>query len=193
MGKLIQENFFDTHKREHGVSLSIGRRRSKRPLPTNRALHVTSRSAFAYGRRAFIKNEALILSLAEKWSARFKVKVHIQSLNGNHIHYLVQGRTQEGIRNFLRVFLGQVAQILLKHYPLGGASGDASVSQKQVKTGCKKNQRTFWETLVYTRVISHGREYKRVFNYIIRNILETLNIWAYQPRPAKREKPKYPL
>jgi hypothetical protein len=61
------------------------------------------------------------------------------------------------------------------------ARGGASEHGGQ-KVGCKKNQRVFWSYLVYSRVVSWGREFKTVTSYIQKNTLELLQIIAYQPR-----------
>jgi hypothetical protein len=51
---------------------------------------------------------------------------------------------------------------------------------------CKKNQRKFWDLLIYSRILSWGREYKIVANYIFQNTLEALNLIAYKPRKPRR-------
>ncbi|MCB0351261.1 MAG: hypothetical protein KDD38_08770 [Bdellovibrionales bacterium] len=52
----------------------------------------------------------------------------------------------------------------------------------QKKPGCRKNQRKFWSYLIFSRIVSWGREFKTVIRYVQKNTLEALNLIAYQPR-----------
>ena len=90
---------------------------------------------------------------------------------GNHLHLLVRGLTREELQNFFRVFAGHVAQQILNLFPLS--------SHKIAETaGFAKNKRKFWQLLIYSRVVSWGRDFKYVAGYIYKNTLEALNIIA---------------
>lgn len=51
------------------------------------------------------------------------------------------------------------------------------------KTREKENK--FWETRIYSRVMSWGRDYLNVKKYIIQNTLEALGLVAYKVRAVK--------
>jgi len=123
----------------------------------------------------------MILSLMKKYSVRFQVKVYEYAIQGNHIHLLIKAHSREGLQNFFRVIAGQSAQRILKEFPLSQNVGGTSGHGGQ-KVGCKKNQRVFWSYLIYSRVVSWGREFDTVTAYIQKNTLELLQIIAYQPR-----------
>ncbi len=178
-----QKSFLKPTPKEHGGILALGTRRSRRPLSTKHALHLTLRSDFAYGTRSLLKHQTLINHIGKKFSRRFGVRIYRQAICGNHLHLLVRGVHRQGLQNFFRVFAGHIAQQILGTAPIteqerrkvrGGAR-----TQHQ---GCKKNQRKFWALLTYTRVISWGNEFNRVAKYILQNTLETLRLIAYQPR-----------
>ena len=168
-------------KKEHGGSLAVGKRRATRPLNINQSHHITLKSIHAVGPRSLFRHKKLILSLMKKNSVRFQVKIYEYAIQGNHIHLLVKAYNREGLQNFFRVLAGHSAQRILKDFPLSQAKGGARKQEEQ-KAGCKKNQRVFWSYLIYSRVVSWGREFKTVTTYIQKNTLELLQIIAYQPR-----------
>jgi REP element-mobilizing transposase RayT len=169
-------------KKEHGGSLAVGKRRATRPLNIKQSQHITLKSIHAVGPRSLFRHKKLILSLMKKNSVRFQVKIYEYAIQGNHIHLLVKAYSREGLQNFFRVLAGHSAQRILKDHPIRQERGGAPVQEGQRKTGCKKNQRMFWSYLVYSRVVSWGREFKTVTTYIQKNTLELLQIIAYQPR-----------
>jgi REP element-mobilizing transposase RayT len=205
-----QLNLIKPTKKEHGGIHSFGRRRSRRPLTTKEPLHVTLRSDFAKGSRSLLRHRPLINYVIKKASKRFDVRVYQKAICGNHIHLLIRGRCRTDIQNFFRVVAGHIAQGILREFPLleseranaclsvsvteekaGGApesrkGGAPSKPEKTEKPkGCAKNQRKFWALLIYSRVVTWGREYKTVTNYILKNILEALNLIAYTPRKSR--------
>lgn len=177
-------------KTAHGGSLAIGKRRAARPLKIKQSHHVTLKSLHAVGPRSLFRYKKLILGLIKKNSVRFHVKIYESAIQGNHIHLLVKAQTREGLQNFFRVLAGHSAQTILKDFPLnevaGGAPTDNEIrtetGRKDQFSGCLKNQRVFWSYLVYSRIVSWGREFKVVTSYIQKNTLELLQIIAYQPR-----------
>ena len=201
-----QQSFLKTTRKEHGGVLSLRSRRLRRPLSTKHPLHLTLRSDYAYGSRSLLKHRALINHIGKKFSRRFGVQIYRQAICGNHLHLLVRGTHRVGLQNFFRVFAGHIAQQILGTAPIseaerskvlraqmkqsrGGAPQFEAPSQKLVtfrrkkeSNGCKKNQRKFWALLTYTRLMSWGKEFTAVSDYILRNTLEALRLIAYQPR-----------
>jgi REP element-mobilizing transposase RayT len=190
-----QFSFIPKPKKEHGGSLAVGKRRAARPLKIKQSHHVTLKSHHAVGPRSLFRHKKMILSLINKNSVRFQVKVYEYAIQGNHIHLLVKAQSREGLQNFFRVFAGH-AQRILKDHPLkvdpGSApadrKSDSERSQKKQSVGCQKNQRVFWSYLLYSRVVSWGREFKKVAAYVQKNTLELLQIIAYQPRLSAKNK-----
>jgi REP element-mobilizing transposase RayT len=186
-------------KKEHGGMHSFGRRRSRRPLTTKEPLHVTLRSDFARGSRSLLRHRPLIYYVIKKASKRFDIRVYQKAICGNHIHLLIRGRSRTDIQNFFRVVAGHIAQGILREFPLlraeqecglrGGGGAQCALKNEPEKSekhkGCAKNQRKFWALLIYSRVVTWGREYKAVTNYIQKNILEALNLIAYAPRKKR--------
>ncbi len=185
--------FLPRSKKEHGGSLSVGKRRVLRPMSSKYSLHITLKSHHAIGGRCLFKHKKMILRMMRKSSRLFQVKVYSYAVCGNHLHLLIKGPDRFRLQNFFRVFAGHTAQNILKLCPLREIAGGAPQSQKKIasgrKMGCAKNQRKFWSFLTYSRVVTWGREFKTVCQYIERNVLETLNIIAYKRRFVLKVKP----
>ena len=205
-----QNSFFKahrSHKKEHGGALSHQKRRSTRMLSMKDPIHLTLRSDLAFGSRSLMKHQKLIRHVIQKFARRYDVKVYRHAICGNHIHLLIKGDSRIGLQNFFRVVAGHIAQQIVKEFPItlserkyadfklnqkrGGTSENTArntVNATKKTVGCRKNQRRFWALLVYTRIITWGREFKIVSRYILRNTLEALNLIAYKPRKNYRLK-----
>lgn len=147
-------------------------------------LHVTLRSEFAHGQRSLMKHQNLVRRVMRKAASRFNVKVCQYAICGNHLHLLLKANFRIDIQNFFRVLAGHVAQGILEDHPLtqkerGGAPG-------RVRKGCAKNQRKFWSLLLYSRIVTWGREYRAVAKYILQNTLEALHVISYKERKRPR-------
>ena len=151
---------------EHGGELSIGRRKTRRPVVTRRSMHVVLRADSARGTSSllapaharYLKN--LIPSLASRWG----VTVYQMANAGNHLHFLLRAKTRAGFQNFLRVLAGKVAQKV---------------------TGSQRGrplQKRFWGLLAYSRVVEWGRSFLTVKRYILQNEQEANRKIPYQPR-----------
>lgn len=182
-----QLNLFPHPKKQHGGSLSVGKRRSYRPMNPKLSLHITLKSRHAVGGRCLFRHKKMIMMIKQKASRLFGVKVYNYAIAGNHLHLLIKGPDRESLQNFFRVFAGHTAQNILKSCPLPKPAGGAPASSRS-KSKCRKNQRRFWSYLLYSRIVTWGREFKIVDQYIERNILETLHLIAYQPRAKDRRK-----
>lgn len=178
--KQIQLGFFKSSKRrqEHGGSLAANKRRARRVLRIKQTHHITLKSHHAIGARSLFRHKKVILGIMRKNALKFQVKVYEYAIQGNHIHLLLKSQNREGMQNFFRVFSGHVAQRILRECPLAVSAGGAPNESK----GCRKNQRKFWSYLLYSRVVSWGRDFKNVVGYIQRNTLELLHLVDYKPR-----------
>ncbi len=168
-------------RKEHGGTFSLGKRRKQRPLSLKNPLHLVLRSDFAYGSRSLLRHRPLIEKVIAKAKKRFAIRVYEMAVVSNHIHIMIRGRTRQDLQNFFRVVAGHIAQELLRQFPIlpsekaepGGAS----------KTREKENR--FWQTRIYSRIVSWGREYLNVKKYVVQNAFEALGLIPYKTR-AKR-------
>ncbi len=107
----------------------------------------------------------------------------------NHIHIIIKGRHRRDLQNFFRMVAGHIAQEILREFPIlpierakkGGAPAE---ELKTTKTREKENK--FWQTRIYSRIVSWGREYLHVKKYVIQNTLEALGFIPYKIRKNKK-------
>ena len=182
----------ENSRREHGGSLLVGRRRKHRPLSTKTPLHLVLRSDFAWGSRSLLRHRPLIEAVIKKASLRFGVRVYEKAIVRNHIHLVVQGKRRIALQNFFRVVAGHIAQEILRSFPIlpsergaGGAPKAAggfarAVGSKVPKT--RESENKFWQTRIYSRILTWGRELKTVRAYLVQNTLEALGLIPYQNR-----------
>lgn len=184
----MQQNLYfqskNKYKKEHGGAYSIKRRKSKRPLTIRNSFHVTLRSELATKKRSLLRHKNMIYKVLNKASRRFGIKIYQQAICGNHIHLLIRGKKRFAIQNFFRVVAGHIAQKILQLYPLQQYEQKSNDFTHQQPT--TKYKRKFWEALLYSRLVSWGRDFKNVVNYVERNTLEALG-WI----PYLRSKSRY--
>ena len=178
-----QTSFFPPVSKEHGGILSMGKRRSRRVLSTRESLHLTLRSDLAIGSRSLLRHTDIVVRVMQKAASLFRVRIYRFAIASNHVHLLVPGKSRLELQNFFRVLAGHMAQMILERCPLSRVEREQNQAKQQ---GSQKNRRQFWALLTYTRIVSWGREFMRVSNYILRNTLEALRIIAYEPRKGKR-------
>ena len=77
-----QKSFFKVTTRSHGSSLSVGKRRSSRPIHSKNPIHIVLRSDLAKGPRSLLKNSQLVRRITLKASRRFKVQVFEKAICG---------------------------------------------------------------------------------------------------------------
>ncbi len=128
-----------------------------RPLSTKLAVHVVLKSALAQGRRSLLhsknvdKIHAVITNCAKQCGVRIYHYVNV----GNHIHLVVKLHDRQTFKAFLRSVTGLIARHVLgaqRNHPQG---------------------LTFWEARPFTRLVSWGRDYKNVGNYMESNRWES--------------------
>ncbi len=169
-------------RKEHGGTLSLGKRRKQRPLSLKTPLHLVFKSDFAYASRSLLRHRPLIEKIITKFKKRFHIRVYEMAIVSNHIHLVVKGHRRRDLQNFFRVVAGHIAQEILRQFPIlpGERTRTGGAPNKTGKTREKENR--FWQTRIYSRIVSWGREYLSVKKYVIQNALEALGLIPYKTR-----------
>ena len=145
-----------------------GKRKIARPFDPRRPLHVVFRSTRARGEWSLLRPrhrhsvERTLDSTAEACGIRIHRFVNV----GNHLHLLLSAPNRMAIRSFLRRFAGEVAMRVT------GASKLNAIGR-------------FWDALVYTRVVSWGREFDTVMRYLVKNVFEATGLWNRKKQSAE--------
>jgi REP element-mobilizing transposase RayT len=160
----------------HGGGLSQGKRKSFRPVDPKQALHVVLRSSKARGALSMLHPRHCnpVESFVRKTATRWGVRLYRYANVGNHIHLLIQVPTREAWKSFSRELSGGIAQIVT------GAQKGSALSRSKDTSTAESAKRGFWDHLLYTRIVSFGRDFKGMCRYFIKNLFEAAGV------PVKR-------
>ena len=170
-------------RREDGGHTPHAPKRRRRRLSTSEPLHLVLKSDYAQGKRQLVHHTQMIHRILRINSARYRVSIYEKSIHFNHIHLLVRGKSREEIQNFFRVVAGHIAQRILENFPIPrGApevaaptrarNQDLSRDREGAPQKSKpKRENKFWETSIYSRILSWGKEFHFVKNYLMKNTL----------------------
>ncbi len=126
-----------------------------RPLDKKRLHHVILKSQHAKGDRSFkkfdmqIKYKNLIYSKAKRYGVRIAAFSNV----GNHFHLLIRFQDRALIKTFFKVVAGLIARL-------------AAGAQKGKRFG------RFWDSVLFTRIVSQGRDEARMFDYLEANLIQ---------------------
>ncbi|MEQ1723967.1 MAG: hypothetical protein ABL930_12385 [Pseudobdellovibrio sp.] len=113
------------------------------------------------------------------------------------IHLIIKGNKRRDLQNFFRVVAGHIAQEILREFPIlpieRAKSGGAQAAEESQASKTREKENKFWQTRVYSRIVSWGREYLNVKKYVIQNALEALGIIPYKTRAKQRPAKKLKL
>ena len=110
---------------------------------------------------------ANIHNFTQKLSKRWGVKIYRYANVGNHLHLLIKVPSRRIWQRFLRELAGGIPIIV-------------TGAKKGMALAKNASQRGFWDHLAFTRIVSFGRDYKKVDSYLIGNLFEAVGI------PVKR-------
>ncbi len=136
-------------------------RKLLRTIEDKKALHLIlscglNRQGFSL--RTYV---SLINAYILKFSSLFQVKIYKLSVNSNHIHILLKVRDRDAFKRFIRSVSASIAVSIKAQYDYEGP---------------------FWQDRPFTRVVTWGREYSGIKEYILLNFKEAVGFVAYKPR-----------
>jgi REP element-mobilizing transposase RayT len=174
--KSKRESYFPGFEKQssirHGGDLARGKRKTLRPINTQQALHVTLKSSKARGARSMLHPnhcnsiEKFVRKTAEKWGVRIYRYANV----GNHLHLLIKTRTREAWKRFAKEISGGIAQIVTR------AQKGAALPRTQDASIPESAKRGFWDGLIFTRIVSFGRDFNGVAEYLIKNLFEAAGV-----------------
>ncbi len=144
---------------EHGGDVRRGKRKIRRPIVTKTPMHVTFRSTRARGAWSFTSgvNRIRVSELAYETAQRFNVHLYGFENVGNHVHLVLRVKHRRDLQAFLRVF-GQRLMFLITGACKGNPVG------------------RFFDAVAYSRVVSWGRDFNNLKQYLFKNRLESLGV-----------------
>lgn len=135
-----------------------------------------------------MSHKQIVEKILRKASRRFRIRIYEKAICGNHLHLLVKGQSREDLQNFFRVLAGHIAQEILRKYPLQAfekVPRGSALKKSLRRPRHPKNQQKFWSLLLYTRIVTWGRDYQGVKKYIVQNVHEALGLIEYKKRKSR--------
>jgi REP element-mobilizing transposase RayT len=131
-------------------------------------MHIVFHSSRARGDWSLRRkqHETAVAEIIDRAAAKYEIKLYKSAIAGNHVHLLARARSRKDLQRFLRVVGGQIAQ---------------RVTRARRGRPCEEG---FWDEIVYTHVLTWGRQYRRVYAYIEMNLQETKGLIAFRARPG---------
>jgi REP element-mobilizing transposase RayT len=155
-----QMSFFKPEPKDFGGALSVkGKRKTARVLDCRKPLHFVLKSKRTGNLCA---HRVLIRKLLYLYAKRFGVKVYKESVQKDHFHFCIKITNRLLYRAFIRALTGVMSQHLGKG---------------------------LWILTPYSRVVTWGRDFAYVLDYLLLNDCEVRKIVPYAIRKSKRPRP----
>lgn len=154
--RMKQISFFAKQKLEFGGSLNQkGRRKTERILDSRRPMHLVLKSKRPI---SLFKNKRRLSSVLKKQAKTFGIKVYSHSIQRDHWHLVIKITNRILYRGFIRSLTGVIARLL---------------------------GRGLWRLCPYSRIVSWGRDFLTVLDYLLLNDCEVLEIVPQAIRKRK--------
>jgi REP element-mobilizing transposase RayT len=165
---------------QHGGDLAKGKRKTFRPIDPKQALHVVLRSSKAHGEFSLLhpRHCNVIERHVRKIAKRCGVRVYRFANVGNHLHLLIKVPSRPAWKRFAKQLSGGIAQIVTgarKGAALSRISNETSYGTSDADLP-ESAQRAFWDHLLFTRIVSFGRDFTGVARYLIKNLFEAAGV-----------------
>jgi REP element-mobilizing transposase RayT len=155
-----QMSFFKPTPKEFGGALSVqGKRKTARLLDCRKPIHFVLKSKKTV---TLYHHRVLLRKLLYLYAKRFGVKVYKESVQKDHFHFCIKITNRRLYRSFIRALTGVISQYLGKG---------------------------LWSLIPYSRVVTWGRDFLNVLDYLLLNDCEVSKIVPYAMRKSKRERP----
>lgn len=165
---MVRQLSFLSSKKEYGGTVSVGKRKERRPVVTKRPMHLVLKSSKAVGVTSLHGRSRFIEALYKRLAKKHLIKVFEFSNNGNHLHFVIQAKTREGFKRFVTAFSGCVAQRMTQSWK------------------GKPSEGKFWDCIPFTRILEWGRDLRNTLDYVVQNYLEERRMISYQVRGRKK-------
>ncbi len=155
-----QMSFFKPAVKEFGGSLAAkGKRKTERVLDSRKPLHFVLKSKKSTNLYSHRKH---LRKLLHFYAKRFGVKVYKESVQKDHFHFCIKITNRQLYRGFIRSLTGVISQKLGKGV---------------------------WILMPYSRVVTCGRDFLSVLDYILLNDCEVSGIVPYAVRSPRTKPP----
>ncbi len=138
-----------------GGTLAVGKRKSARPLAFKRTVHLVLKAS---SHSQLLRNRYTLEGIVIRFSKKFGIRVYQMAVQTDHVHIHVRLNNRTLYRRWIRAITSQLA--------------------------CQINGLK-WCLSPFTRVVSWGRDFKRVVEYVRFNQVEAQFIQMAHARVTK--------
>ncbi len=117
-------------------------------------MHLVLKSSKARGDKSFLLFSKEIETILRKQASNFGVKIYAFANAGNHLHLVIRIHSRDTYNSFIRAISG-----LLMRKVFGLEKGRGAVT-------------ALWDARPFTRILSWGKDFAAVKNYLLINRLE---------------------
>ena len=120
-----------------------------------------------------------IRNLVDQLKKRWNISVYRYANVGNHLHLLIRAKTRTSWKGFIRELAGGIAILVTgarKGAALKRMCAQSLLHKDHTVLVPESSQRGFWDHLVYTRIVSFGRDYNNVARYVLTNLWEGFGV-----------------
>jgi len=153
-------SFQNNYKKEFGGSLLQGKRKSARPLSTKKPIHLILKCT---GKRIFSPTDRKLENLIRHQANKYGIKVYEVALNWTHVHLLIKLPSRDAYVAFIRTVTSLIVSFVSK------AQGIVSKTKGL-------DLKSIFDLRPYTKILSWGKQFQRVVEYIELNTLEALGL-----------------
>ena len=158
--------FFGKNVNAFGGSLLSGKRKVARPLSTKTPMHLILKSS---GSSFFVPGSSLE-KLIRNHANKYQIKIHKLALNWSHVHLGISIPSRKHYLAFIRTLTALIVRVVSK------AKG--------------KNLKGLFDLRPFTRIITWGREFKSLMDYVELNEMEALGLVNRKKKSLKKPRLK---
>jgi REP element-mobilizing transposase RayT len=153
-----QMNFFKKTENQFGGCLNLGKRKTARVLDSRKPIHFVLKSQKSIQLHS---NRRQLRQLLFRFAKKFGVKIYSESVQKDHWHFCIQITNRTLYRSFIRALTGTIA----------------------LKFG-----KGLWIQRPFSRIVTWGRDFLNVLDYILLNECEVSGIVPYAIRKSRRQR-----
>jgi REP element-mobilizing transposase RayT len=154
-----QMNFFKKTETQFGGTVGLGKRKTARVLDSRKPIHFVLKSKKS---TQLDLHSRQLRKLLYRFAKKFGVKVYSESVQKDHWHFCIKITNRILYRSFIRSLTGTIA----------------------LKLG-----KGLWVQTPFSRIVTWGRDFLNVLDYILINDCEIAGIVPYAIRKSRRTTP----
>jgi len=172
-------SFQNNYKKEFGGSLLYGKRKSARPLSTKKPIHLILKCT---GKRIFSPTDRKLENLIRHQSNKYGIKIYEVALNWTHVHLLIKLPSRDAYVAFIRTVTSLIVHFVSKSKGFVSKTNGVNLKTKDL------DLKSIFDLRPYTKILSWGKQFQRVVEYIELNILEALGLIVRAKKDSVRKK-----